>query len=326
MIRIVKVQFNTAGKLYDFNAANLDLKPGDRVIVETDRGRSIATVVVAPVEFPKALAPEGVKSITRKAYPDDLEAAARNAAKEKEAFAFCLNRIKERGMAMKLVRVEYLYDGSKAIFYFTADGRVDFRELVKDLAHTFHTRIEMRQIGVRDEAKMVGGIGICGRELCCSSFLREFEPVSVKMAKEQSLALNPTKISGQCGRLLCCLGYEFETYCTLRKCLPKCGKVVQSGSTKGEVVKLNLFKETVTLKTDDNQEVVIKGDDIKQENISDRIKKPTKENEKAPESETRKEARESLPHGSGKGRRERPREGRNKEKKPPRPDNSGGKK
>ncbi|HYS43739.1 MAG TPA: hypothetical protein VEM32_07130, partial [Geobacteraceae bacterium] len=139
-------------------------------------------------------------------------------------------------------------------------------------------------------------------------------------------ALNPTKISGQCGRLLCCLGYEFETYCTLRKCLPKCGKVVQSGSTKGEVVKLNLFKGTVTLKTDDNQEVVLKGDDIKQENITDRIKKPAKENEKAPESETRKEARESLPHGSGKGRRERPREGRNKEKKPPRPDNSGGKK
>ncbi len=124
-------------------------------------------------------------------------------------------------MEMKLVRVEYLYDGSKAIFYFTADGRIDFRELVKDLAHTFHTRIEMRQIGVRDEAKMVGGIGICGRELCCSSFLREFEPVSVKMAKEQSLALNPAKISGQCGRLLCCLGYEFDTYCTLKKCLPK---------------------------------------------------------------------------------------------------------
>ncbi|HEY6872615.1 MAG TPA: stage 0 sporulation family protein [Geobacteraceae bacterium] len=316
-IRIVKVQFHTAGKLYDFNAGALDLKQGDKVIVETERGKSIATVVVAPVEFPKELVPEGVKSVQRKAYADDLEAAARNAAKEKEAFSFCLTRIKERGMAMKLVKVEYLYDGSKAIFYFTADGRVDFRELVKDLAHTFHTRIEMRQIGVRDEAKMVGGIGICGRELCCSSFLREFEPVSVKMAKEQSLALNPTKISGQCGRLLCCLGYEFETYCTLRKCLPKCGKVVQTGGIKGEVVKLNLLNETVTVKTDDDREVVVKGEDIKPENISDRVKKPQKEQEKAPEGE-RKETREPpRPHGNGKGRRDRHREGKDKSKKKP---------
>jgi len=322
-LRIVKVQFHTAGKLYDFNAGNLELKPGDRVIVETERGRSIATVVVAPVEFPQELAPEGMKSIIRKAYPDDIEAAARNAAKEKEAFDFCLARIAERGMAMKLVKVEYLYDGSKAIFYFTADGRVDFRELVKDLAHTFHTRIEMRQIGVRDEAKMVGGIGICGRELCCSSFLREFEPVSVKMAKEQSLALNPTKISGQCGRLLCCLGYEFETYCSLRKCLPKCGKVVQLGNTKGEVVKLNLFDGTVTVRTEDDREVVLKGDEIRQENITDRVKKPPRENEKAPEGEPRKDARESHPHGRGKGRRERHKEGRDKEKKPRNPGNTG---
>ncbi|MCM2356532.1 MAG: stage 0 sporulation family protein [Geobacteraceae bacterium] len=323
-IRIAKVQFHTAGKLYDFNAGALELKQGDKVIVETERGRSIATVVVAPVEFPKELAQEGMKSIMRKAYPEDLEAATRNAAKEKEAYDFCLARLKERGMAMKLVKVEYLYDGSKAIFYFTADGRVDFRELVKDLAHTFHTRIEMRQIGVRDEAKMVGGIGICGRELCCSSFLREFEPVSVKMAKEQNLALNPVKISGQCGRLLCCLGYEFETYCTLRKCLPKCGKVVQAGKVKGEVVKLDLLGGTVTIKTDSEGEVVLKGDDIKPENISDRVKKPLKENEKAPEAEPRRETRESPPRGSGKGRRERPREGRDKEKKPSRPGNSGG--
>ena len=181
--------------------------------------------------------PEGIKTVLRKALPEDLESAANNRMKEKDAFDFCLTRIKERGMDMKLVKVEYLFDGSKAIFYFTADGRVDFRELVKDLAHAFHTRIEMRQIGVRDEARMVGGIGICGRELCCSSFLREFEPVSVKMAKEQNLALNPTKISGQCGRLLCCLGYEFETYCSLRKCLPKCGKKVKCGDIEGEVVK-----------------------------------------------------------------------------------------
>lgn len=315
MVKIVKVQFNTAGKLYDFNAAGLDLKPGDRVIVETERGKSIASVVVGSLEFPEELAHEGLKSILRKALPEDLAAAARNAAKEKEAHVFCLARIKERGMTMKLVRVEYLFDGSKAIFYFTADGRVDFRELVKDLAHTFHTRIEMRQIGVRDEAKMVGGIGICGRELCCSSFLREFEPVSVKMAKEQNLALNPTKISGQCGRLLCCLGYEFETYCTLRKCLPKCGKIVQSGGVKGEVVKLDLLNGMVTVKTDSDGEVVLKGDDIKPENITDRAKKAPKEGESQPEKEPRKEGRPAHSQGNGKGRRERAGDGRDKDRR-----------
>ncbi len=277
MPNVVKVQFSTAGKLYDFNAGTLDLEPGEKVIVETERGRSIATVVVAPRMYSENDLPEGLKTVLRKAHPEDVEASGRNAAREKEAFDFCLARIKERGMEMKLIRVEYLFDGSKAIFYFTADGRVDFRELVKDLAHAFHTRIEMRQIGVRDEAKMVGGIGICGRELCCSSFLREFEPVSVKMAKEQNLALNPTKISGQCGRLLCCLGYEFETYCTLRKCLPKCGKRVQCGGVEGEVIKLNVLDGTVTVKTDDDQEVVLKGDDIKPENITERPKKTTKE-------------------------------------------------
>ncbi len=314
MVKIVKVQFNIAGKLYDFNAAGLDLKRGDKVIVETERGKSIASVVIESLDFPKEHIHEGLKSILRKALPEDLEAAARNAAKEKEAHVFCLARIKERGMTMKLVRVEYLFDGSKAIFYFTADGRVDFRELVKDLAHTFHTRIEMRQIGVRDEAKMVGGIGICGRELCCSSFLREFEPVSVKMAKEQNLALNPTKISGQCGRLLCCLGYEFETYCTLRKCLPKCGKVVHAAGVSGEVTKLDLLNGMVTIRTDEGPEVVLKGDDIKPENISDRAKKVQKEGEPHPEGEPRKEARPSHSQGQGKGRRERPKDGRDRRK------------
>jgi cell fate regulator YaaT (PSP1 superfamily) len=299
LIKVVKLQFNTAGKLYDFNAGNLDLQPGDKVIVETERGKSVAAVAVGPREFPETNLPEGLKTVLRKAIPEDLEAAARNAAREKEAFNFCLAKIKERGMEMKLVRVEYLFDGSKAIFYFTADGRVDFRELVKDLAHTFHTRIEMRQIGVRDEAKMVGGIGICGRELCCSSFLREFEPVSVKMAKEQSLALNPTKISGQCGRLLCCLGYEFETYCSLRKCLPKCGKRVQCGGVDGEVVKLNVLDGTVTVRTDDDRQVVLKGDDIKPENISERQKKPQKE----------------MPAATGKGQRERRPDAKDRDKK-----------
>ncbi len=272
----MKIQFNTAGKLYDFNANNIELKAGDKVIVETERGKSLGSVVVAPREFDEASLHEGLKNILRKAEPADLDTVAANASKEKEARRFCLAKIKERGMDMKLVRVEYLFDGSKAIFYFTADGRVDFRELVKDLAHAFHTRIEMRQIGVRDESKMVGGIGICGRELCCSSYLREFEPVSVKMAKEQNLALNPTKISGQCGRLLCCLSYEFDTYCSLRKCLPKCGKHVKCGSVEGEVVKLNVLQGTVTVKSESNGLVTIKGDDIKPEHISERQKKQQK--------------------------------------------------
>lgn len=281
MAKIVKIQFQTAGRLYNFRTGDLDISIDERVIVETERGKSIGTVVKGPYELADQEIPEGLKTILRKAVPEDLESAEKHRAKEKDAFDLCLRRIRERGMEMKLVKVEYLFDGSKAIFYFTADGRIDFRELVKDLAHAFHTRIEMRQIGVRDEAGMVGGIGICGRELCCSSFLREFEPVSVKMAKEQNLALNPTKISGQCGRLLCCLAYEFETYCTLRKCLPKCGKRVTCGTVEGEVVKLNILDGTVTVKTDDNHEVVVRGEDVKLDNTPDRPKKPAKDAEEA---------------------------------------------
>jgi cell fate regulator YaaT (PSP1 superfamily) len=276
LAQVVKIQFQTAGKLYDFGTAGIDVKKGDKVIVETERGKSIGTVIKGPVDMEDKDIPDGFKSIIRKAVPQDLQAAAGNAAKEKEAFDFCLLRIKERGMDMKLVKVEYLFDGSKAIFYFTADGRIDFRELVKDLAHAFHTRIEMRQIGVRDESGMVGGLGVCGRELCCASFLREFEPVSVKMAKEQNLALNPSKISGQCGRLLCCLAYEFETYCSLKKCLPKCGKRVHCGDAAGEVVRLNILEGTVTLKTDDDREIVVRGEEIKPENITDRVERPKK--------------------------------------------------
>ena len=293
MARIARIQFSPAGKLYDFTVGRLAVKPGDRVIVETERGKSIGQVVAGPLEVEDSLLPEGIKQLQRLAEHSDLAALAANAVKEKEAHKFCLARIKERGMDMKLVRVEYLFDGSKAIFYFTADGRVDFRELVKDLAHAFHTRIEMRQIGVRDESKMVGGIGICGRELCCSSYLREFEPVSVKMAKEQNLALNPSKISGQCGRLLCCLAYEFETYCSLRKGLPKCGKRVQCGCVDGEVVKVNVLEGTVTVKTADDSLVQLKGDDISPENISDREKKPQGKGA-APQQESRAKAAQAA--------------------------------
>jgi len=274
-VRITKIQFTTAGKLYDFSANTLELKSGDRVLVETDRGKSIALVVVPPVEIPDQAAPEGIKPILRLANAEEIATAARHAEKEREAHQFCMAKIRERNLDMKLVRVEYLYDGSKAIFYFTADGRIDFRELVKDLAHSFHTRIEMRQIGVRDEAKMVGGIGICGRELCCSTFLRDFAPVSVKMAKEQSLALNPTKISGQCGRLLCCLAYEFETYVDLKKSLPKCGKMVNCGEGHcGEVIKQNILHGTVTVRVENSRDITIKGDEISPEQVTDRPKKP----------------------------------------------------
>jgi cell fate regulator YaaT (PSP1 superfamily) len=302
LAKIVKIQFQTAGKLYDFLSGDLHLEANDKVIVETERGKSIGVVIKPPVEVDDASLPEGIKTVLRSTRPEDLESSTRNRAKEKEAFDLCLNRIKERGMDMKLVRVEYLFDGSKAIFYFTADGRIDFRELVKDLAHAFRTRIEMRQIGVRDEAGMVGGIGICGRELCCASFLREFEPVSVKMAKEQNLALNPTKISGQCGRLLCCLSYEFETYCTLRKCLPKCGKRVKCGDTEGEVVKLNILEGTVTVRTDDQQEITVSGEDIRVEPGAERQKKPAREGEEAKAKKTQKGRPRQVSPQAGKAR------------------------
>ena len=270
MPRIVAIEFSTAGKLYDFDAGTLDLAPGDKVVVETDRGLGIGTVLQPPVERTEGV-PENLVPIRRKATPDDMATQERNRQLEKSAFDFCLKRIMERGMQMKLVRVEYQFDSSKAVFYFTADGRVDFRDLVKDLAHTFHTRIEMRQIGVRDESKMIGGIGICGRELCCCSFLREFQPVSVKMAKEQNLALNPSKISGQCGRLLCCLDYEYETYCCLRKNFPKCGKRVRTPSAAGVIDKINILTGTITLRLDDNKQITIRRDEILSDSAADAL-------------------------------------------------------
>jgi len=251
MPTIVSVKFHRAGRHYDFNAQEFDLKPGARVVVETDRGRALAFVTGPPRVVPEDQLPDGLKSVLRPASEEDLAQAGANAAREKEALRYCRDRIQGRQMDMKLVRAEYAFDGSKIVFYFTAEGRIDFRELVKDLAHHFHTRIEMRQIGVRDEAKLVGGLGICGRELCCCSFLTEFYPVSVKMAKEQGLALNPTKISGQCGRLLCCLGYEFESYCEMRKGMPKCGKKVTWDNREGEVIAQNILGRQFTLRYGD---------------------------------------------------------------------------
>jgi cell fate regulator YaaT (PSP1 superfamily) len=298
--RIVAIQFSTAGKLYDFDAGDLDLATGDKVVVETERGLGIGTVLRGPVERTEGV-PENLVAIRRKATPDDMATQERTRQLEKNAFGFCLKRIMERGMQMKLVRVEYQFDSSKAVFYFTADGRVDFRDLVKDLAHTFHTRIEMRQIGVRDESKMIGGIGICGRELCCSSFLREFQPVSVKMAKEQNLALNPSKISGQCGRLLCCLDYEYETYCCLRKNFPKCGKRVRTPSVAGVVDKINILTGTITLRLDDNKQFTIQRDEILNDSAADALPPPPAA---APPPEARREQRERRPQHKEEKRQE----------------------
>ncbi len=268
-MEIVTIKFRDAGKRYNFNANELELKVGQQVVVETDRGRALGTVV-APTEEREDQTPNReLKNVVRHATEEDLKLASVNATREQEALVFCTERISQRGMDMKLVKAEYLFDGSKIIFFFTADGRVDFRELVKDLAHHFHTRIEMRQIGVRDEAKLVGGIGVCGRELCCCTFLTDFTPVSVKMAKEQGLALNPSKISGQCGRLLCCLSYEFETYCKMRKGLPKCGKKIEVCGCKTQVLDVNVLGQEVTLATEDGQRLKVTAEQLESGDIEE---------------------------------------------------------
>lgn len=210
MVRVTGVRFKTACKIYHFDATGFDLESGDRVVVEVEKGIGMGSIVFGPRDMDEKGLPYKLKKIIRKADAVDLERLQFNAEQEQEACTICRERIEHYGLPMKLICVEYLFDSSKAIFYFTSDMRVDFRELVKDLAGRFYTRIEMRQIGVRDEAKMTGGLGPCGRELCCSTFLSDFEPVTVKMAKEQNVALNPAKVSGVCGRLMCCLCYEHE--------------------------------------------------------------------------------------------------------------------
>ena len=246
-LKIVSISFHNAGKIFDFEALDFELTVGTQVIVETERGRALGSVVREPRIITTAEAPPKLKAVLRIANESDLNMAEANNQREIEALKFCQQRVLQRKMEMKLVRAEYLFDGSKIVFYFTSDGRVDFRDLVRDLAQHFRTRIEMRQIGVRDEAKLVGGLGICGRELCCATHLRSFAPVSVKMAKAQGLALNPNKISGQCGRLLCCLAYEYETYNDMRKTLPKCGKKVLLESGPAEVLSLDVLAQKMTV-------------------------------------------------------------------------------
>lgn len=239
----VKAKFDTTNRVADFHAGDLHLLPGDRVVVETDKGTNLATVVGPPQ---RALAPRrSLRRVLRPATVEDHSHHDFNLQKERDAFRYCLERIRARGLPMKLVGAELLHSDNKAIFYFSADGRVDFRALVKDLASHLWTRIEMRQIGIRDEAKMVGGVGSCGRELCCSTWLPEFAPVTIKMAKYQGLVLNPQKVSGLCGRLMCCLGYEQEHYAELRRVLPRVGSTVQTPDGVGRVKELQLLKRHV---------------------------------------------------------------------------------
>lgn len=258
MTRVIGVRFRNVGKIYYFSPKDLEIKSGDHVIVETARGVEYGSVVLPPrdVEDEKVVQP--LKEVIRIAGPQDDKKEESNRKKEKEAYQICLKKIKEHGLEMKLIDVEYTFDNNKVLFYFTADGRIDFRELVKDLAAIFKTRIELRQIGVRDETKILGGIGICGRALCCHTYLSEFAPVSIKMAKEQNLSLNPTKISGVCGRLMCCLKNEEETYEELNRKLPVVGDRVNTPEGfRGEVQSVNVLRQLVKVivDVDDEKEI-----------------------------------------------------------------------
>ena len=248
MVSIVGIQLQKNGKIFYFDMNQLDVKPGDFVIADTARGIDLGEVVLGAREVDENTTPAPLKKLIRLATPQDIQRSTENRAKEKEAYKICQKKIAEHQLDMKLVSVEYAFDGSKILFYFTANGRVDFRSLVKDLASVFKMRIELRQIGVRDEARMLGGLGACGRPICCGTFLDEFQPVSIKMAKEQNLSLNPTKISGVCGRLMCCLKYEQDHYEQTRKKMPRVGKEVNTPDGIGSVTELNIVKETVRVR------------------------------------------------------------------------------
>lgn len=258
MTKIVGVRFRPAGKVYYFDPQNLEITGGSHVIVETARGLEYGTVLIPPREVEDDKIVQPLKPLLRIATEDDDKITQRNQEKAKEAYRICLEKIQKHRLEMKLIEAECTFDNNKLLFYFTADGRIDFRELVKDLASVFRTRIELRQIGVRDETKILGGIGICGRPLCCSSYLSEFVPVSIKMAKEQNLSLNPTKISGVCGRLMCCLNNEADTYEYLNSRLPGVGDhVTTDDRLKGDVQSVNVLRQTVKVivEMDDEKEI-----------------------------------------------------------------------
>ena len=266
MVKVVGVRFKKAGKIYYFDPDEFIIDAGANVIVETARGIEFGEAVIANREVADEEIVAPLKKVMRIASDEDSKHADENKRKEKEAFSTCLQKIRDHSLEMKLIDVEYTFDNNKILFYFTADGRVDFRELVKDLAAVFKTRIELRQIGVRDESKMMGGIGVCGRVLCCSSYLGEFQPVSIKMAKEQGLSLNPTKISGTCGRLMCCLKYEQDAYEEIIRRIPRMGAIVDTPDGQGIVMDISLLKEIVKVRLDKGNEAdlrLYKVDEVK---------------------------------------------------------------
>ena len=301
MAKVIGVRFRSAGKVYYFAPEDLDISQGDHVVVETARGIEYGYVVLGIKEVDDDKIVQPLKPVMRVATPDDDEKAEKNREKEKEAFKICQEKIRKHELEMKLIDAEYTFDNNKVLFYFTADGRIDFRELVKDLASVFKTRIELRQIGVRDETKILGGIGICGRPLCCHSYLADFVPVSIKMAKEQNLSLNPTKISGVCGRLMCCLKNEQETYEELNSRLPNVGDYVTTpDGLKGEVNSLSvlrqLVKVVVNLENDEKE--------IREYKASELRFKPRRKKEKATVADEELKALEALERREGKSKLE----------------------
>ncbi len=269
MPTVVGIRFKKACKIYYFDPADTGVQKGDKAIVETARGVEYGEVVIGPREVDESSIVPPLKLVMRKATPEDDRKLAENKIREKEAFNICLRKIKNHNLPMRLIEVEFTFDVNKIIFYFTADGRIDFRELVKDLASVFRTRIELRQIGIRDEAKMLGGIGSCGRPLCCATFLGDFEPVSIRMAKDQNLSLNPTKISGICGRLMCCLKYENHMYC--KNCgnnrrehayVPKMGSLVATPLGEGKVVGINRGQRTASVQIAADNTIQVEWDEI----------------------------------------------------------------
>ncbi len=279
MTRVIGVRFRTAGKIYFFSPGKYLIKKGDHVIVETARGVEYGTVVSGPQEVEDDQVVKPLKTVLRTSSTKDDEQEKANREKEKEAFKICIEKIRKHNLEMKLIDAEYTFDNNKILFYFTADGRIDFRELVKDLAAVFKTRIELRQIGVRDETKIIGGYGICGRPLCCHSYLSDFVPVSIKMAKEQSLSLNPTKISGVCGRLMCCLKNEEDVYEELNRKMPGVGDFcVAKDGLSGEVSSVNILRQTVKILVEVNDEKEVH--EYKLEDLESIKKKQKKKNNK----------------------------------------------
>lgn len=263
MGKIVGVRFKPGGKIYDFDCGAFVLQMGDPVIVETEKGLGLGTVARLPEPGQDPPPPEKpLRKVFRKATQEDFDQQSRNQDLEKEAYAFCIKSIKELGLQMNLFSVESTFDASRLTFFFTADGRVDFRQLVKQLVKRFHARIEMRQVGIRNQAKMCGGLGRCGREFCCATFMEKFDPVSIRMAKEQGLSLNPTKISGQCGRLMCCLTFENQVYQELKAKFPPMGKIVRTKEHTGKVIRLNFLRQRIAIRVEQEGEVEVGLDEI----------------------------------------------------------------